>query len=588
MGNICHSETDPLGTILDGRTSFIVPNYQRAYSWGNDKVNELWEDLVDGYASDPNHLYLLGPIVVVKLPGTRILNEIVDGQQRLVTLTLLFCALRNSLAEHEPNNEFDKKDYTDLIDEINKSIRTDAKQPLIKLNNKDDNDVFTDICNAKNPLQNTTSNTSLTANYDILLKLARELCKKRFDKENDRDAIRSIRKTFCTIKNNTNFIYVTIQDEDYSYQVFQSLNSKGQKLNQADLIKSILLNKAPDKVTDRWDAIMSSKPIKKNPDDFLYYSMLSRTCPKSDGSDEVLKIKMSSRIKSKCKNPTDVEEYLKELSEDSRIIEVLNRPETLRSEDKYDLDFIHFFYGIQQINAKYFRRPIITAYREWGSSNSDTKLLIGCLLKFFFMYRTISKLDIDLLKRIARDVTCHILNGKKLDEILYTILKSEKPGVEDNINQDDFMNEFKNNINNLKTSVATYILYSLEKKLHDDQGTHIEFNKYHIEYIFPKNPDYEKWANKDELDDHKNRLGNLTLLDMKWNATMKNYSFEDKRNKGTRCYLESGLELNKKYLRKYERWGIEEIEKREKELIECASGIWNLAEYLQLAKKPQD
>ena len=591
MAIIFHSAPQTVETMLDGKTRFIIPKYQRAYSWVGTQVDELWNDLIDNYKNDPGHFYVLGPIVTVKQPGVNSPTEVVDGQQRLVTLTLLLCALRNSLAKHKPVDARDQNNYSDLIGEISKSIVTDGK-PLIELNNVGDDDVFASICTeAGIPKQNVVYNKQIIDNYDILLNYTNRLCESHFYTKAPWDAIRDIGKLLVSIKKNTYFVYVEISNEDYSYQVFQSLNSKGQKLSQSDLIKSLLLNISKndsDNIEDSWNKIMRSSTIKKNPDDFLYYSMLSRTCPKlQDGSDEILKMKLYSIVKKNCEEPPDVKKYLQDLEEDLHIIKILNKPNMIRLQDNYDHDFIHLFYGLKQINAKYFRRPIIAACREWGLSDK-TKSLIDCLLKFFFMYRTISKLDIDQIKRIARNVTCQILDERNLDEILYTILKSDRLGSTiDNIDQERFMDEFEKSINDLSNPVATYILYSLEKKLGDFQDIRVDFKYYNIEHIFPNNPNND-WSNKDELQAHKNRLGNLTLLDTKWNASIQNRSFEDKMNKGERCYSKSGLALNKKHLTEYKQWGVKEIEDREKKLIEHAKEIWDLSEYSKLAKKPQN
>ena len=592
MGTNFYSQARKLGEILDGTDMFVVPDYQRAYGWEDAKVEELWNDLMDN-CKNVDHSYLLGSIVTIKKSKTDPApDEIVDGQQRLVTLTLLFCALRDSLSKHEPGKDDDKADYDDLIKEINKSIKKDAEGPLIVLNNSDDDSVFASICARKDvPMQGEESNKRITANYEMLLDYTSSLCKQHFE-GTFRTAIRNIRKLFDAIKYNTCFISVEINDKNYAHQIFQSLNSKGQKLNQSDLIKSLLLqivqNDGTDSIKDRWNEIMSSISIKKNPDDFLYYSMLSRTCPKSqDGSDEVLKMKMYGVVKNKYKNSAGVDGYLQSLSKDSHIIEALNNPDVLRSKADCDLDFVYLFFGIQQINAKYFRRPIIAACREWGFSDK-TKSLTDCLLKFFFMYRTISKSDIDQIKRIARDVTCLILSKRDLDEVLYTILKSERLGSTiDNLDQERFMNEFKKNINDLKRPVATYILYSLEKKLNDSQGTRANSYRYYVDHIFPSNPN-DGWANRDELRDHKNRLGNLTLLNMRWNPSTQNRSFENKIGNGTRCYSNSDVELNKKHLVDYTQWGLKEIEDRENKLIEHARKVWDLSEYSRLARKPLD
>ena len=91
--------------LFQTNTQFIVPKFQRNYSWNQDKVEVLWSDILENfniYKDNPNNnsdsQYLLGPVVLVKGENQ---NEylVIDGQQRLSTITMLFCAARDIIFE---------------------------------------------------------------------------------------------------------------------------------------------------------------------------------------------------------------------------------------------------------------------------------------------------------------------------------------------------------------------------------------------------------------------------------------------------------------------------------------------------------
>ena len=101
---------------------YVVPDYQREYSWEEDRVETLWEDLL--YAAQPNRKnrkYLLGPLVDLDRNSKL---EIVDGQQRLVTLSLLFRAMRDALEFLIPNGSAERKESVKTeLDEVRGHVR---------------------------------------------------------------------------------------------------------------------------------------------------------------------------------------------------------------------------------------------------------------------------------------------------------------------------------------------------------------------------------------------------------------------------------------------------------------------------------
>ena len=143
---------------------YVVPDYQREYRWKESAVETLWNDLLDAAQSNRrNRKYLLGPLVELER-GSK--SEIVDGQQRLVTLSLLFRAMKNALEEYLYDNN------GSTVDE---SIKTelDEVKGHITLDHNADNDTLKNIGKRLNTNRLTTTQKNLIKNYDRLYQLSK-------------------------------------------------------------------------------------------------------------------------------------------------------------------------------------------------------------------------------------------------------------------------------------------------------------------------------------------------------------------------------------------------------------------------------
>ena len=572
-------ESATLGQTLNMDTCYTIPNYQRPYIWSEEQVMDLWHDLMDVYSNnlnDKNEDYLLGSIVKIQKQNSSSM-DVVDGQQRLVTLTLLFCAMRDSLQRYlDDTDNINNEDIKELIEKLNKMIYSDKTN--ITLNNVSDDTTLHMIYEQK-PIRKEKSmrdsQKALIDNYATLLEKIKELYQKcELDSEHVHRGIRKIGDIIQDLKDKIYFVSIVLCNEDYAYPVFQSLNSKGQALNQSDLIKSHLI-KYP-KCTKRIETLWSKIDAFDDADDFLYYSMLSRT----HEGDDVKKHKMFKKIKERCVDSKEVGKYIDELEADHDIVIKLDDPELLdRYGDGQWDDLRHALHGLKHVNALYFRRPIIAACREWGFKDPKVKKLVEFLLIFFFMYRTVCKRDIDLLKANSKTITNQIANNEPVNAIFKTMLKDNMLEYV----QDDFQKQFKDSVLKLKRDVALYILMSLERSL-QTSGTlaYSHINELELEHIFPQRPSINNWPNMEKLSPHKCRLGNLTLITKDWNKSLKNSDFMTKKNgkdnKG-KCYSrESGIRLHQ-YLSKYHEWTVSKIERYENDLIKKGFKIWDLRKY---------
>ena len=107
---------------------FAIPLYQRPYAWTTEQVDELLDDLIDAMDRDSEDPYFLGSVVLIKNDGVA-KSEVVDGQQRLTTLTMLFCVLRDISEDSKTAQELNKRVWeigdslSDTKDRVRLSLR---------------------------------------------------------------------------------------------------------------------------------------------------------------------------------------------------------------------------------------------------------------------------------------------------------------------------------------------------------------------------------------------------------------------------------------------------------------------------------
>ena len=539
-------------------------------------VATLWSDLLD--AGQPNHTnrkYFLGPLVELKR-GSK--SEVVDGQQRLVTLSLLFRAMKDSLEEIlNVDNRFVEK---------TESIKTelDEVKGCIKLHHDADDDVFRNIekyLKAKGETKRKTrTQENLIDNYSHLYKLSMSLYKtyKLNDPIKHKSGLEKILAIIKNLKKKAMFIIITLPSRNDVYTIFQSLNSKSTPLKQADLIKSHLMAESNESIRPnisiQWKSMLSG--IGTQEDKALYESMLSRD------SREIQEKRLYETVRTKYKKDK-VGDYLKELDTDLKIIKKLNKPKEIP-----ELKLRYVLFCLSKIEARYFRRVVIAAMRKWGDNNKKTINLIDFIVKFFFMYRTICEKDITALRASSRRAAVQIEEGCDLAHVYWTILiNDERDDHRERIDQKEFVQKFEEKLSKFSKKIALYTLISLE---HHYESNDIQYpmDKLQLEHIFPETPRVEYWSNIEANKNHKQRLGNLTLVTSEWNPTLSNFSFEKKmygeRKPNSKCYENSGLELNKR-LARHKKWTPKEMSDREKELLEEVPKIWNMKYYAEKAKK---
>jgi hypothetical protein len=240
-----------LAKIFSDDYVFTIPGYQRPYAWGRDQAQELLDDLVGALASAPVQLseaapYFLGSIVLIKGDAASEAT-VVDGQQRLTTLTLLLSAIRATV-----NNVEMQSDITSCIYEKGSLVK--GTQPRYRLSLRErDREFFRQYVQHENGLQTLTQLNALLPDAQARLRANAQLFMDGLGKLEQAELVRLVQFiiTRCYL------VTVATPDLDSAYRIFGVLNSRGLDLSATDILKAEIIGGIEpalrDAYTKKWE-----------------------------------------------------------------------------------------------------------------------------------------------------------------------------------------------------------------------------------------------------------------------------------------------------------------------------------------------
>lgn len=240
----------PLSRIFSSEFEYVIPTYQRPYAWTIDEASELFDDLYDFFQKEKDETYFLGSIVLIKEEGNP-LSDVIDGQQRLATLTILIAVIASRfVGEHqgqflkyvlEPGNEFEG-----LTPKTRLTLRERDKEFFAKYVQ----DLKFKELLAINPASlNNDSQRNIQANSRILI----ERVKNNLASENLLKQFASFLITRCFL------VAVSTPNQKSAFRVFSVLNNRGLDLLPTDIVKADVIGKISpekeDEYTEKWEEL---------------------------------------------------------------------------------------------------------------------------------------------------------------------------------------------------------------------------------------------------------------------------------------------------------------------------------------------
>ena len=549
--------------LASNKTQFIIPVYQRNYDWTVGQCKQLLDDILEVGYSNKSNAHFIGSIVYIHDDAymTSRLKEltIIDGQQRLTTLTLIYLALYRLAREINEEGLVNEINETYLI---NKFASEDEK---LKLRPTENNDRALKYLLRSDATEQFSGFSKLISNYDYF--------KERINADTYQVVLKGLSKLM--------FVEVSLErGKDDPQRIFESLNSTGLKLEQGDLIRNYILMGLSPKDQNKiyqsyWEIIEKlAKDDTSNESkvsDFIrdYLTLENRSIPN----------KGKVYVEFKAKYPTTTLEELEEsLTQIKALVKhynkLINPKNETDKEIRLQLEHIHKL----EINVVY---PfLMKVYADFNDSiiNKSTFVKVLDLIQSFCWRRFIVGLPTSSLNKIFMSFYKEVDVANYLYSVQKALLKL--PGTSRFPRDKELIDSLKiKDVYNIKSKNRTYLLERLEN-FENREPVLIDGNQdITIEHIFPQNPD-PKWKIELGNDDYNfikqnyvNTIGNLTLSGN--NGKLGNKSFLDKRDLADVGYKDSRLWLNK-YLASIDKWDKSAIEKRFNFISERVLKIWSI------------
>ncbi len=519
-------------------TQFIIPVYQRNYDWKNEQCKQLLYDIIQAGMNKKVESHFVGSIVYLHT-GVLITPSkltIIDGQQRLTTITLIFSALYNRALESGNEKQADSIKRKFLI---NEDLETTEKIKLRPI--KKDDLALTSIIN--NSLSDFQEFSRIIENY------------KYFYDNIKADDIETVLFGLQKLV----FIEVALEKgKDDPQKIFQSLNSTGLDLSPADLIRNYILMGLNDReqndiYTKYW------KPIEDN-----CMEIVSKNSRVSDFIRDYLTLKFK-----KIPNKDKVYEEFKEnyiFQNDAQLINVLHDLKNfsepfsrlINNSKETNLSIRENLYLINKLQINVAYPFLMQVYKDYFDGIIESKLFCDVLelIQSYVWRRFIVGLPTNALNKIFMDLYNYVEKDDYLTSI-ERVLISKKVSGKFPTNEEVFKELSSKDMYNIQAKNRTYFLERLENHGKREKFV-IEGNQdFTIEHIFPQTPTME-W--KENLGDDYNEMkslvntcANLTLS--VFNKELSNYTFDKKRELLEKGYKYSKLGLNR-LLSEFEHWNL--------------------------------
>lgn len=581
----------------DGKFYYSIPKYQREYTWSSREWDALYEDI-----SENNIEYFIGAIICIPLGDS--INpymEVIDGQQRLTTISLFLAAIYSYLKDYKEDlNEDDEDTLPSLRKSLRSSIAPNEMKiyPQIQNHNLDDyNFIMSDLGlkKAGSPKPSYFSTRKIARCYNHFRKLLDNEIKELESEEK----IKLLLKKYEKLKHAI-LVKIEVSSHSDAYVLFESLNNRGTPLTAIDLMKNLIMAKAEcngftsEDCFNRWQQLLSYLSDDYNDQERFfrqYYNAFKHTLNKPFKSETDRKNYPLGGVATKS-NLLNIYEKLINKNLDLFLTEILecgkyyswlilqNNEDNPFKKELEDLDHI-------QGAAAYLLLMYVIKFREeLQLSDNHINKLISLLTKYFVRRNITDYPSTRELVGIFMDIIAKIEEqepkGDKVLELIIDILREKNNCASDKL----FRESLEGDIYKENGSAARFILCKLAEiamtnETWTDLWKRTDQKKYiwTIEHIFPEGDNIpQSWIDmiaegdstlaKKYLSEYTHKIGNLTITG--YNSTLGNKSFQEKRDRknkdGKFIGYKNGLEINKDIELK-ETWTIKDIEERSEKLV---------------------
>ncbi len=554
--------------LVQGRAQqFQVPLYQRTYSWTEKHLKQLWSDILEQAQlleseEEKASTHFLGSVVLAPSPQNEATFPrwlVVDGQQRLTTLSLALAAIRDHVADTAP-------DEAERINEeylINK--RKSGNDHLRLLPTQADRPRFT--VHIRGPLTDQTAGSGVATAYAFF--------RKKLVEADDPADPQDVFRIEQAITSRLTLVAVTAERGDNVHRIFESLNNTGLKLSQADLLRNYLFMRLTTRGEYVYETYWLPLQGSLSNDELEQLMWLQLVL---DGDDRVrrqdLYAAQQRHFEERRTSEAEIEGYIRELHRRSVHFRRLLHPEeepdptvraALRRLDAW------------QAAVTYPALMLLLDRRERGELDSSEVARAVAYIESFLVRRMICRVPTNNLNRIFQAVPGQLPLDVPVTEGLHRLLSSENRFWPDDA-------ELRDKIRKApfyqygRPQQRKLVLQRLEESYGHPEPVDFTAAQLTVEHVMPQSPG-DEWLralSEEAADDEtveelhalfQHTLGNLTLTAD--NSELSNHPFERKQD----LLRGSHLEMNRR-IAATERWGVREILARADELADRAIDLW--------------
>ena len=552
-----------LQKIFSNDFVFSIPMYQRPYAWTTEQAEELLLDITDfiGNGSelveelDP---YFLGSIVLIK-SDSRPAAEVVDGQQRLTTLTILLAAIRESLESEKRAGAVNK-----YIFEEGDELTNTPNRPRLTVRERDV-EFFRRYIQESGGLRDLRSlhvsslsdaKKNMRANALFYLDALGNM------DEEQRFRLAQFIVMQCLL------VVVSTPDLDSAYRIFSILNDRGLDLSYTDILKAELVGKIPETeqatYAQKWEDLEEGLGREAFENVFAYIRTIYRKIKPQDV--------LVKEIRAYVRPGEDPKKFIDTVLEPYADAYITIKDANYRS-TRYAEEINRMLRWLNRIDNSDWLPPAIRFLSQHGNR---PELLLAFLEQLERLAAGMMFYRANINQRINR--YAEVLRWLEEDKNLLTADSPMSLSIQE---QTKILEALDQDLYNPHIArVHTYVLLRLNEYLSDGSARY-DFPIITVEHVLPQNPAkesrWDEWFKPEEQEEWVHRLANLVLLSHRKNSQAKNYEFDRKKNG---YFTGSGggspFPLTSQVIQQNE-WTPRVLEQRQKRLTENLAEIWRLA-----------
>lgn len=571
-------ETYTVRQLFSSKDKFVIPEYQRAYSWEKTQREQFLEDLRDAENS-----YFLGHYLLEKRNEDSDTYYVIDGQQRMTTIVIFMSCMVHELAKRPSLQGRIKKLRHTFLYNLDDNQRFHTQ-------NYDDAFFYDEIIlrSSENEPDDTLLNTSSKRHI--------RHCRQFFDQELSRASDGALEK-WMDLVTNASITYFEVTDKGEAAQIFAFQNDRGKSLTNIEKLKSFFMlqiflygRKQQDDYLNRLetsfcDIYQKIATIRTNEDYVLRYFWMAYSNVGYNTQNTLDEIKKSFKRNG---NVSGINDFVSKLAKAFAFVAKFEE-----SHEKYCI-------YLRQLNNMAWCMPALIKAYVIANVSPNTMHRLKVLLENFTFRAMVRGGRASVESRLNR----LLINATNEESVLQNIMSFIDSMRHDYWNDRQFMDALNNGYIYNRTKACSYLLWRYEETLWAKGYKANLFNieKESIEHIAPQHPregeclangygaynDADTPANGIESGEWLSSIGNLMLVSTKHNSSLGNKNFADKvKDYGQSNLLMQQKEIHDEFVNQEKPvWDKAEIEKRGKRIIEKAMEIWNLSNIAEPCCEP--